>query len=319
MARSCSRAYGRSPQVRSTIPPGSSPTGTRFATSTFARHRIGRPFQMVSSTTRRISDSDRSAGAVCGSCRAAPVALGSWERFGHSSVAPPFGTGDEPWHQLSLTPACDRYRRVDRHRLRACEMLRPERLRPHRRSRRAADQEGCRGLPLAIGATVTAVEADLATREASPQLYEKAAAQGRPVEALLANAGRGLGKGFLDQDFEDVRHVIDTNVTGTLDLIQKVGRDMRASGKGRILITGSIAGFMPGTFQAAYNGSKAFLDSFSFALAQRAEGHRHHGHLPDARRDRHRVLRACRHDGHQGRPGEEGRSGRSSRRSASTR
>lgn len=60
--------------------------------------------------------------------------------------------------------------------------------------------------------------------------------------------------------------MIDTNITGTLYLIQKVGRDMRSRNSGRILITGSIAGFMPGSFQAAYNGSKAFLDSFSFAL-----------------------------------------------------
>jgi short-subunit dehydrogenase len=41
---------------------------------------------------------------------------------------------------------------------------------------------------------------------------------------------------------------------------------MRARDHGRILITGSIAGFMPGTYQAVYNGTKAFLDSFSFAL-----------------------------------------------------
>src|SRR5678816_761955 len=41
---------------------------------------------------------------------------------------------------------------------------------------------------------------------------------------------------------------------------------MRARKQGRILITGSIAGYMPGTFQAVYNGSKAFLDSFSYAL-----------------------------------------------------
>ena len=41
---------------------------------------------------------------------------------------------------------------------------------------------------------------------------------------------------------------------------------MRARKSGRILITGSIAGFMPGTFQAVYNGTKAFIDSFSFAL-----------------------------------------------------
>ncbi len=116
----------------------------------------------------------------------------------------------------------------------------------------------------ALGITVDAVQADLATMEGVDELY--AAAKGRKVEALLANAGRGLGKGFLDQDFDQVRHVVDTNVTGTLYLLQKVGREMRAQGHGRILITGSIAGFMPGTYQAVYNGTKAFLDSFSFAL-----------------------------------------------------
>jgi uncharacterized protein len=78
--------------------------------------------------------------------------------------------------------------------------------------------------------------------------------------------GRGLGKGFLDQNFDDVLQVINTNITGTVYLIQKVGREMRERGRGRILITGSIAGFVPGTYQAVYNASKAFLDSFSFAL-----------------------------------------------------
>jgi short-subunit dehydrogenase len=115
-----------------------------------------------------------------------------------------------------------------------------------------------------LGVTVDAVEADLATLEGVDKLY--AAAQGQSVEALLANAGRGLGKGFLDQNFADVRRVVETNITGTICLIQKVGRDMRAHGQGRILIVGSIAGFIPGTYQAVYNGTKAFLDSFSFAL-----------------------------------------------------
>lgn len=117
-----------------------------------------------------------------------------------------------------------------------------------------------------MGADVAAVEADLATLEGVDKLYDAARTLNRPVDALLANAGHGLGKGFLDQDFSDARHVIDTNITGTLYLIQKVARDMRARGKGRILITGSIAGFMPGSFQAVYNGTKAFIDSFSFAL-----------------------------------------------------
>jgi len=115
-----------------------------------------------------------------------------------------------------------------------------------------------------LGVEVEAVEADLATLEGVDKLY--AAAKGRPVDALLANAGHGLGHAFLDQNFEEVRHVVDTNITGTIYLIQKVGREMRARGEGRILITGSIAGFMPGSFHAVYNGSKAFIDSFSFAL-----------------------------------------------------
>lgn len=114
------------------------------------------------------------------------------------------------------------------------------------------------------GATVEAVEADLATIEGVEKLL--GVIGGRPVAALLANAGRGLGHAFLDQDWQAVRRVIDTNVTGTLYLIQKIGRGMRSRHQGRILIVGSIAGFMPGTFQAVYNGTKALLDSFSFAL-----------------------------------------------------
>jgi short-subunit dehydrogenase len=117
-----------------------------------------------------------------------------------------------------------------------------------------------------LGASVEALQVDLATIEGVDRLYDTAKAVGRPVEALLANAGRGLGHSFLDQNFVEARHVIDTNVTGTVYLIHKVGRDMRARNAGRILITGSIAGFMPGSFQAVYNGSKAFLDSFSFAI-----------------------------------------------------
>ena len=114
--------------------------------------------------------------------------------------------------------------------------------------------------------TVEAVEADLATREGVSRLNDAVRKLGRPVDALFANAGRGLGKGFLDQDDEAWRKVVDTNVVGTLDIVQRIGREMRSRGEGRILITGSIAGYIPGSFQAVYNGSKAFLDNFSFAL-----------------------------------------------------
>jgi short-subunit dehydrogenase len=116
------------------------------------------------------------------------------------------------------------------------------------------------------GGSVEAIEADLATIDGVDCLLVATRGFGRPVDVLMANAGHGLDDGFLDQDMADWRHVIDTNITGTIYLIQKIGREMRAQNAGRILITGSIAGFMPGSFQAVYNGTKAFIDSFSFAL-----------------------------------------------------
>ncbi|HEX5047436.1 MAG TPA: SDR family NAD(P)-dependent oxidoreductase [Gammaproteobacteria bacterium] len=116
----------------------------------------------------------------------------------------------------------------------------------------------------ASGARVDALRADLATKGGVDELV--AAAGGRRIDALLANAGHGLGGAFLEQSFDDIRHVIDTNITGTIYLIQQVGRDMRSRGSGRILITGSIAGYMPGSFSAVYNGTKAFIDSFAAAL-----------------------------------------------------
>lgn len=137
----------------------------------------------------------------------------------------------------------------------------------------AADQgpleaaaDSCRS----FGVRATTLTVDLATAEGVRTLCE--AIGDRPVDALLANAGHGLGHAFLDQDFAAVRHVIDTNVTGTLALIHAVGRGMRQRRRGRILITGSIAGFMPGSFQAVYNASKAFIDSFSYALRNELQG-----------------------------------------------
>src|SRR5206468_2657156 len=88
----------------------------------------------------------------------------------------------------------------------------------------------------------------------------------RPVDYLLANAGHGLGHAFLDEEFDEVQHVVNTNITGTIYLVHRLGREMRTRDRGRILFTGSIAGLMPGSFQAVYNGTKAFIDSFAWAL-----------------------------------------------------
>lgn len=120
-----------------------------------------------------------------------------------------------------------------------------------------------------LGVMVDAVEADLSTLRGVDELL--AAIGERPVCALIANAGTGLGGAFLEQPFASIRHVIDTNITGTLYLLREVGAEMRERGEGHILITGSIAGFIPGTYHAVYNATKAFLDSFAFALRAELE------------------------------------------------
>ncbi|MFC7537090.1 SDR family NAD(P)-dependent oxidoreductase [Sphingomonas sp. GCM10030256] len=112
--------------------------------------------------------------------------------------------------------------------------------------------------------SVRSIEADLSTEQGVRQLLD--AIGERQVDVLVANAGHGLGDAFLTQQARDWRHVIDTNITGTLLLIQPIARRMVERGEGRILITGSIAGHLAGSFHAVYNASKAFIDSFAAAL-----------------------------------------------------
>ncbi len=115
------------------------------------------------------------------------------------------------------------------------------------------------------GVSVTPVQADLGTSEGVQRLMD--ALDAHEIDILIANAGIGARGAFLDQRWDETRAVIDLNVRGTLLLLHRAGQKMRARGSGRILVTGSIAGYMPGSFNAVYNASKAFLDNFSFALA----------------------------------------------------
>ncbi|WJY19878.1 SDR family NAD(P)-dependent oxidoreductase [Alteriqipengyuania flavescens] len=111
---------------------------------------------------------------------------------------------------------------------------------------------------------VETLEADLATRDGIDSVMARIG--DRPVDVLLANAGHGQGGAFLDQDWNDIAHVIDTNIKGAVSLIHKVGQRMRARNAGRILVTGSIAGHLPGAFQLVYNSTKAFIDDFCVGL-----------------------------------------------------
>ena len=170
----------------------------------------------------------------------------------------------------------------------------------------AADEDRIRDAAPAytrLGVNVRAVEADLSTENGVDALYAAVTELGRPVEALFANAGRTLGDSFLNQDWREGKGVINTNVLGTTYLLHKFGRDMRERGRGRILITGSVEGYIPGSEQALYNATKAFLNSFAVALHHELMGKRRNGNLPPSGRDRHRDLRSRSRQGYAAGPG----------------
>jgi short-subunit dehydrogenase len=86
------------------------------------------------------------------------------------------------------------------------------------------------------------------------------------VSAAALNAGVGQGGAVLETVLADELKIIALNVTSTVHLAKRLLTDMAALDDGRILITSSIAATMPGSFQAVYNASKSFLQSFAEAL-----------------------------------------------------
>ncbi len=116
------------------------------------------------------------------------------------------------------------------------------------------------------GAQIVEVRADLRSDDGVRQLWAEVTALGRPLDAAALNAGIGRGGAFLDTDLQDEFDVIDLNVRSTVHLAKLVLRDMASRDTGRVLVTSSIASTMPGSFQAVYNASKSFLQSFTEAL-----------------------------------------------------
>jgi short-subunit dehydrogenase len=116
------------------------------------------------------------------------------------------------------------------------------------------------------GASVEAVQVDLATEEGVEELWRRVRGIGEPA-AVALNAGIGMGGAFAtDTSLEQELKLVDLNVRSTVHLAKRVVADMVQRGEGRILFTSSIASTMPGSFQAVYNASKSFVQSFALAL-----------------------------------------------------
>lgn len=117
------------------------------------------------------------------------------------------------------------------------------------------------------GVDVEAHRVDLATEAGVIELYRHIQNSGRPVDALALNAGIGAGGAFATEtELADELKLIDLNVRSTVHLCKLVIADMVERDEGRILFTSSIASTIPGAFQAVYNASKSFVQSFALAI-----------------------------------------------------
>ena len=130
------------------------------------------------------------------------------------------------------------------------------------------------------GIAVRIWPADLADPQAPRQLQERAVAEGVAVDILVNNAGFGAIGHFHELSPERQLGIIDVNMRALTEMTYHFLPAMRERRRGRILNLGSIVGFLPGPYMAVYYASKAYVVSFSEALAEELIGKRDHRHLP---------------------------------------
>ncbi len=118
----------------------------------------------------------------------------------------------------------------------------------------------------AAGAAVEAVCADLSTYEGCEKLVDAVNASARDLDALLLNAGIGVGGSFLHNELDDELRVIGVNVVSVVHLAKRLVPRMVNRGRGRVLITASVASTSPAPYLAVYGATKAFDLSFAEAL-----------------------------------------------------
>ena len=114
--------------------------------------------------------------------------------------------------------------------------------------------------------------ADLADPRAPLQLHERAVAEGVAVDILVNNAGFGAIGHFHALPPERQLGIIDVNMRALTEMTYHFLPAMRERRRGRILNLGSIVGFLPGPYMAVYYASKAYVVSFSEALAEELLG-----------------------------------------------
>ncbi|MBV8429443.1 MAG: SDR family oxidoreductase [Hyphomicrobiales bacterium] len=124
----------------------------------------------------------------------------------------------------------------------------------------------------AHGVRVEPIVADLAVKESAERLAEETRALGLEVTTLINNAGFGLASPFADQPLDRTTQMLELNIVALTRLTRIFLPAMQARRAGGIINVASIAAFLPGPYMSVYYASKAYVLSFSEAIAHELRG-----------------------------------------------
>jgi hypothetical protein len=127
-------------------------------------------------------------------------------------------------------------------------------------------------LPARDGIKVKVLPRDLSLPTAADKIFAELQREQIHVGILVNNAGFGFQGAFVDLDMRKQSDLAQVNITALAQLTHLFVKPMLARREGRILNVASTAAFMPGPFMAMYYASKAFVQSFSQALAEELAG-----------------------------------------------
>lgn len=124
----------------------------------------------------------------------------------------------------------------------------------------------------AHGVRATVLVEDLAQAGSAERVFAATEAAGVEVDVLINNAGFGGHGLFHQRERTADEAMVQLNVATLTSLTHRYVQGMVARGRGRVLNVSSTASFLPGPLQATYFATKAFVTSFSQAIAEELRG-----------------------------------------------
>lgn len=117
---------------------------------------------------------------------------------------------------------------------------------------------------------VTTITKDMSKQNSSSELFEEI--KETPIDVLINNAGFGLYGHFHETNWEREASMLNLHIMATTHLTKLILKGMVERGSGKVLNMSSLAAFQPGPLMSIYYASKAYILSFSEAIANELKG-----------------------------------------------